>query len=327
MRFFPHCFRTNEAFFLPLVMMLLMAGAWLQPRMAAQDAQPAAQDTNAQAAAQDSDAELAGPPPPAVFVNTIPSGELAFLNDYAGRMEKEVRKDKRFHNVLKALIPRTAYFYGHDMDMWETVDDVLDADPLPVTIRDGRYAMVGTSGGGFHGGRGFVWFDMQAGIGLGGIYFRPTNGEPTPTLAIYSRQLKDRALEMSQLPLEFARDMSQWEMVSGMPPVTVRYFIPDNGKKYALLHDEEYCNHPANVAAPPQDQCQQLDAEAADKDMDAAYFMQQTGNRSDATAYMLGPDQVAWIGVRAQTCGGVLACQIRLTRRRTRVLIGMPNRR
>jgi uncharacterized protein YecT (DUF1311 family) len=237
-------------------------------------------------------------------------------------MEKDLRKDKQFHNSMKAVIPRTEYFYGHDMSIFETIDDVMDADPLPVSVRDGRYAMVATSGGGFHGGRGFVWFDMQAGIGIGGIYFRPTNGEPTPTLAIYSRQLKDRALSMGQLPPEFVQDLSQWEMTVGLPVVTIRYFIPENGKKYVLVHDEDYCGHPANTPAPTQDECQQLNAEAANKDMDAAYFMQQTGNRSDATAYMLGADQVAWIGVRTQTCGGVLACQIRLTRRRTRALIG-----
>ena len=309
MRFSPCSLRTYEASFLPLLMMLLMAGAWFQPKMAAQDA----------------DAQIATPappPPPAVFENAIPSAQLAFLNAYAGRMEKDVRKDKQFRNALKLVTPRTEYFYGHDMGISETIDAVLDADPLPVNIRDGRYAMVATRGGGFHGGRGFVWIDMQAGIGIGGIYFHPTNGEPTPTLAIYSRQLKDKALSMSQLPMEFVQDFSQWEMAASMPAVTVRYFIPENGKKYVLVHDEDFCDHPADAPAPPQDQCQQLNAEAADKDMDAAYFMQQTGNRSDATAYMLGADQVAWIGVRTQTCGGVLACQIRLTRRRTRVLLG-----
>jgi hypothetical protein len=301
-----------------------MAGAWIQPKTAAQvpDAQPAAQDANTQAAAQGSDVQLGAPVLPAVFQNAIPSGQLAFLSAYAGRMENDIRKDKQFHNAMKQVIPRTNYFYGHDMSLIETIDDVLDVDPLPVTIRGGRYAMVGTRGGGFHGGRGFVWFDMQAGIGIGGIYFRPTNGEPTPTLAIYSRQLKDRALSMGQLPVEFVQDLSQWEMTVALPVVTIRYFIPENGKKYVLVHDEDFCGHPANAPAPPQDECQQLNAEAADKDMDAAYFMQQTGNRSDATAYMLGADQVAWIGVRTQTCGGVLACQIRLTRRRTRALLG-----
>lgn len=39
-------------------------------------------------------------------------------------------------------------------------------------------------------GRGFLWFDLDEGIVLGGFYFTPTNGEPTPTLTVFSRQLK-----------------------------------------------------------------------------------------------------------------------------------------
>jgi hypothetical protein len=310
MRSFVRPLRKTQVVFLPVAAaLLLMAGGLLQSSVSAQDAGSAPLPPP-------------GPPPPAAFQKSIPADQLAFLNDYAGRMEKDLRKDKRFNKLLNQVIPRTGYFYGGEKTLADVSDDVLDADPLPVNIRDGRYAMVGTSGGGFHGGRGFMWFDMKAGIGLGGIYFRPTNGEPTPTLAIYSRQLVDQSLSMSQLPLEFEQDFSQWEMAARMPPVTVRYIIPGNGKKYPLLHDEDFCDHPPNAPAPPQDECEQLNADAADKDMDAAYFMEQTGNRSDATAYMLGQDQVAWIGVREQTCGGVLACRIRFTRQRTRVLIG-----
>jgi uncharacterized protein YecT (DUF1311 family) len=107
-----------------------------------------------------------------------------------------------------------------------------------------------------------------------------------------------------------------------MSPVTVRYFIPDNGRKYVLLHDEDYCSHPEIAPAQPAGGCEQLNADAADADMNGAYFMQETGNLANATAWMLGQDQVAWIGFRFRTCGGVLACQIRVTRQRTRVLIG-----
>jgi hypothetical protein len=293
-------------------MALLTAGGLMQRNAAAQDAGAAA------------DAQPEPPPPPAIFQNLIPVEQLAFLNDYAGRMEKDLRKDKRFRKLLEIVTPRTGYFYGGEKILADARDDVMDGDPLPVNVRDGRYVMVGTSGGGFHGGRGFVWFDMKSGIGLGGVYFHPTNGEPAPTLAIYSRQLKDRQLSMSQLPLEFAQDFAQWEMVARMPPVTIRYFIPDNNRKYVLVHDEDYCDHPANAPAPPQDECQQLNAEAADKDLTAADFMKQTGNRSDATAYMLNPELVTWMGVRMQTCGGSLACQIRVTRRRTRALLAGP---
>jgi uncharacterized protein YecT (DUF1311 family) len=166
-------------------------------------------------------------------------------------------------------------------------------------------------------GRGFVWFDMQEGIGLGGVYFHPTNGEPTPTLAVFSRQLKTDALAWSQLPAEFQRDVAGWSRSSGVPVVTVTYFIPDNGKKYALIHDEDYCS----AGAAPDDLCQQRDADAADADMNAAYFMDETGHAANATAWMLNGEQTAWIGMRQSTCGAALACRIALTRRRTRVLL------
>jgi uncharacterized protein YecT (DUF1311 family) len=233
-----------------------------------------------------------------------------------------VRKDKRFHKLMNAITPRTEYHYGYDMPLSEAVDETLDGPPLPVDMREGRYVMVGANTGSFKGGKGFVWFDIQAGIGIGGVYFHPTNGEPTPTLAIYSRQIKETDLGISQLPPAFAQDLAQWSLATGMRPVTVRYFIHDNGRKYVLLHDEDYCARPETAPAQPDGGCEQLNADAADADMNAAYFMQETNNLANATAWMLGPDQVVWIGVRTHTCGGVLGCQIRMTRTRTRVLIG-----
>ena len=91
-----------------------------------------------------------------------------------------------------------------------------------------------------------------------------------------------------------------------------------------LEHDEDYCWHPENTPAPPQDQCEQMNANAADDDLNAAYFMQEMHNEANATAWRLGPEQMAWIGVRDQTCGAGLACRIRVTRQRTRVLLGRP---
>lgn len=267
------------------------------------------------------------PPPPTAFENRIPPGELAFLNDYANQPSKEVFKDKRFHKLMKLVTPNTTYHYGRDMGLSEASELVLDGTSLPVDVRDGRYVTVGTRGGSYLAGKGFVWFDMQEGIALGGVYFHPVNGEPTPTLAIFSRQLKTDNLSMSQLPVAFAQAVSEWSSGASVRPITVRYFIPDNGKKYVLIHDEDYCDHPESEPAPPQDECQQMNADAADTDVNAAYFMQETHNAANATAWMLGPDQVAWVGLRTQTCGVVVACRIRVTRQRTRVLIGGGRRR
>jgi uncharacterized protein YecT (DUF1311 family) len=263
-------------------------------------------------------------PPPAVFQNRIPADQLAFLNDYAGKTAREIQKDKRFRNLMKLAIPRTEYHYGRDMPLSETVETLLDGDPLPIDIRDGRYAMVASHGGPYLSGRGFLWFDMRDGIALGGVYFHPVNGEPTPTLAIFSRQLTDTALVMGQLPVAFQQDLAQWVLVAGPRLVSPRYFIPENGKKYVLVHDEDYCAYETG-APPPQGQCQEMNAEAADADVNAAYFMQETHNAANATAWMLGPDQVAWIGMREQSCGlgpVGLGCRIRITRQRTRVLLG-----
>jgi uncharacterized protein YecT (DUF1311 family) len=280
------------------------------------------------AAAQDAGGAPPEPPPsPAVFQNPIPGSQLAFLNDYAGQPAKALLKEKRFHSLMKAAVPRTEYHYGRDMPLSDAIDTVLNGSNAPVDAREGRYLLVSGNSGPYLRGRGFMWFDIQQGIVLGGFYFTPTNGEPTPTLTIFSRQLNVDSLSMTQLPLDFAGDLIQWATQEGVPPVSPRYFIPNNGKKYVLVHDEDYCDHPENEPPPPQDRCQQLNANAADADMHAAYFMQETNNQANATAWMLGPDQVAWIGVRERTCGAGLSCRIRITRERTRVLIGRGRRR
>lgn len=286
----------------------LLAALALAPNISAQDQSPAPA------------AELAAPPG-AVFENRIPPEQLAFLNDYAGKTTKEIVKDKRLHPLMKAVTPRTEYHYGRDMSLFETLDTMLHSTPLPVDLRDGRYVTIGSHGGTYLMGRGFLWFDMKEGIALGGVYFHPTNGEPTPTLAVFSRQLNTKWLGMSQLPTAFQQDLAQWATLAAVPTVTATYFVPEDGKKYVLVHDEEYCQVSGGAPGPPQTRCEQMDADSAEADMNAAYFMRETHNAANATAWMLEPDQVSWIGVRLQTCGVALACRIRMTRARTRVLL------
>jgi uncharacterized protein YecT (DUF1311 family) len=263
-------------------------------------------------------------PQPAQFQNPIAAGQLAFLNGYAGRTTKELMKDKQFRALMKLTIPRTEYHYGSDMPLTDALEDVLSGSPLPVNVRDGRYVTVMGMQGPYLRGRGFLWFDLQQGIALGGFYFTPTNGEPTPTLTVFSRQLKQTALTLSELPRAFADDLSQWSAVARIPAITPRYFIPDNGKKYVLEHDEDYCWHPAGTPAPPEDECMQANLDAANADMDAAYFMKETHNAANATAWMLDPEQVSWLAVRASTCVGpnAVGCRVRMTRERTRIILG-----
>lgn len=290
------------------------------------DASPAAQ-APAPNPAPDSQPALPppGPPPPANLQNRIPADQLSFLNDYGNQPAKALLKDRRFHSLMKQTISRTEYHYGRDMPLSDAVQTVLDGSMQPVLVRDGRFVTVSGSNGPYLGGRGMLWFDMQTGVALGTFYFHPTNGEPTPTVTVFSRQLTDRELSMGQLPEPFAEDLDQWAADTRVPEVTPRYFIPENGKKYVLEHDEDYCWSPPGAPEPDPDACQQMNASAADNDMNAAYFMQETGNAANATAWMLGPDQIAWLVVRDRTCGPqALSCRIRITRQRTRVLLGHP---
>jgi hypothetical protein len=303
---------VRRRFFLAVFAQFLLAALVLSPRA-----------TSQQAGAPPAD-QPEPPPPPAVFQSRIPAGQIAFLNDYDGKTPKEIMRDKRFRNLLKLATPRTTYHYGSDMSLSEASENLLDTEPLPIEVRGGRYVMIGSHGGSYLAGRTFIWFDMKDGLALGGVYFHPTNGEPSPTLTIFSKQLTDTSLSMSQLPLDFIEDLNQWALVARVPQISPRYLIPENGRKYVLVHDEDYCAHPPDAPAPPQDICQQMNADGADADMNAAYFMQETHNAANATAWMLEPDQIAWLGVRDRTCGIGLVCRIQFTRERTRRLIGPP---
>jgi uncharacterized protein YecT (DUF1311 family) len=296
---------------------------------AAQSEAPAQEPETAPAPAPDSQPALPppGPPPSANFQKLIPPDQLSFLKDYANQPARTLLKDKRFHSLMKQAVSSTEYHYGRDMSLSDAIQTVLDGSMQPVQVRDGRFVTVSGSNGPYLGGRGFLWFDIETGVALGGFYFHPTNGEPTPTVTVFSRQLADRDLSMGQLPEPFAEDLEQWAANSRVPEITPRYFIPENGKKYVLEHDEDYCWSPPGEPEPDRDDCQQMMADAADDDMNAAYFMQETGNVANATAWMLGPDQIAWLQVRDRTCGPRgYSCRVRITRQRTAVLTGHPVR-
>jgi len=257
----------------------------------------------------------------AIFRDPVPSAQLEFLNQYAGQEAKRVLRDKQYHKLMHRMIPDPMFHYGWDMTLTDALDKVLTDSKIPVQIRDGRYVEISGGSGPYLQGRGFMWIDMQEGIALGGFYFRPTNGEPTPTVTVFSRQVKEDTLKMSQLPPAFVEELTRWSAQSRVPQVTTRYFIGDSHKKILLEHDEDYC---AGGAAAPAD-CEQMNADAADIDLDAAYYLEQTNHATNATAWMIeGPDQVAWIQVRNNTCRAVpdrLGCRIRITRERTRVII------
>ena len=263
---------------------------------------------------------------PALFQRRIPKEEMAFLSQYAGRTSNELYRDKQFRRLMHEFVPDCTFHYGSDKSMFEALDEVIQGSSEPVVVREGRYVMLSGHMGPFLSGRGFLWIDMQEGIGLGAFYFHPTNGEPTPAVNAFSKQvMKEMLLDWSELPAEFAQDVTTWEQGDSVPALTTRYFITGSNKKILLEHDEDFC---MPVSGAGYDDCEQMNADAADKDMDAAGYLEQTHHVTNATAWMItDPDQVVWIGVRNRRCGGVadpLGCRIVMTRERTREILHAP---
>jgi len=258
---------------------------------------------------------------PNIFQRRILPTQLEFLKHYDGAVSNEVVRDKQFHKVLHDAVPGVMFHYGRDMSLPDALEAVLEGSAVPVVIRDGRYVTVAGQMGQYLAGRGFVWVDMQEGIVLGGFFFHPTNGEPTPSVTVFSKQVREDELELSQLPPAFAEDLARWQASVGIPAVTTRYFIGDRNEKILLEHDEDYCS---SAIGRPGDDCLQMAADAADMDMVAASCLDQVHYATNATAWMINsPEQVAWVQTRNSTCGSVvdpLGCRVRMTHERIHVI-------
>jgi uncharacterized protein YecT (DUF1311 family) len=263
---------------------------------------------------------------PSLFQAPLPPADLAYLQQFAGTPAKDLLRDKQFKKLMKLFIPGCNFHYGKDMSISDALSMAFDGSRIPVELRDNRYLLVAGQNGPYLQGRGFLWIDLQTGIALGGFYFAPTNGEPTPALNLFSRQIKENTLGLSQLPPAFVEDFVQWMTSARVGPVVTRYFITGNNKKILLEHDEDFCVSANGTVAPRNGICEQLNAQAGDLDVTAADYLEQVHHATDATAGMImSSSQVAWLGVRDRTCGGVLdplACRINISHQRTHALTG-----
>jgi hypothetical protein len=285
-----------------------------------QTSQPPASSASSQAPAP----IAAAPYDSAIFQKPIPKDQLLFLNQFVGQPSNDLFRDKQFRKLMHSFVPDCMYHYGSDMPLEDALERVFSGSREPVLIRDGRYVLLSGLHGPYLAGRAFLWIDMQEGIGMGAFYFHPTNGEPTPAVTVFSRQVREKTMTMSQVPPAFDEDLVLWAGQSSVAPVTTRYFIGGLNKRILLEHDEDYCAPVAGYAAPPADVCERMTADAADMDATAAYYLDQIHYATNGTAWTIGQDQLAWIQTRNNTCGGVvdpLGCRIRVSRERVRVFI------
>lgn len=224
----------------------------------------------------------------AIFKNPIAGAQLVFLSDRAGQPANELVREQRLHYLVNNVVPYAPFHLGLDMPLPNAIESMFLTSTSPLEIRDGRYALLTGMRGSNARARTFLWIDIKEGIGLGGIFFYPSNGEPTPTLTIFSRQVNRNSLHsIGQLPAAFVQDLSRWAAIEGVPPVTTRYFINASSEKTVLAHDEDYCRKPTDGSAPPINVCQKMNEDARELDRKAVSFLNQTHNASNATMHMV----------------------------------------
>lgn len=227
--------------------------------------------------------------PGAIFQSSMAEGQFEFLSDAAHQQPSAPALRQKLYSLIDAAAPYTPFHYGVDRPLPRVMQSVLFRQSMSLGIREHRYVTVsnrdplGTSGR----RRGFLWIDLKRGIVLGVIFFHPSNGEPTPTLTIFSRQVQAKSLGMSQLPEAFFQDLNQWSAATGLPPIVTGYFINASGEKIVLTHDENYCWPSAGNVVPPGESCKQMKAQAAAVDRAAAHFLAETHHASNATMHMV----------------------------------------
>jgi hypothetical protein len=259
---------------------------------------------------------------PSIFHKAIAPADLADLTQHAGEPSGTLWGDRAFRKLVNANTPDVMYHFGNDKPLQTCMDLALDGSQVPVQVRDNRYVLLGGASSmyGFSG-RAFLWFDTQAGILLGGFYFNPTNGEPSPTLTVFSKQTKVPELSLGQLPPEFGRDLADWTVAAGIPVITTRYFIDEEKKRTLLQHDEDFCLAPDGTHAPAGDPCEQMNENAADIDLTAAEYLADVHYATNATARMAYGSDQGWLQTVHSTCGVNVSCRIVIIRRRTRAIL------
>lgn len=248
---------------------------------------------------------------------------IDWLKDYANQTTFEVISDKKFGNMILAATPPAVFHFGADMMLSDAVTLILHGPAFPVQLRDGRYLMISAERSARGGGESFYWFDLQRGMTFGGVFFRPSNGEPTPSLTVFSGQVADRITSDTQLPRDFLRDLETWRTARNVPAVVVRYFVNGLAWKAPLLHESDACA--AAGAGTASAECQAVDEQAAELDMQAAlYLLRSRYAEGTPAATQLDAAQAQWQTSLETACAGKAdapACRAQMARQRAQDLV------
>ncbi|HEY6357721.1 MAG TPA: hypothetical protein VIX35_05730, partial [Vicinamibacterales bacterium] len=220
---------------------------------------------------------------PALRCTAIDADHFQWVKDLSGESTHDATLAGHFSDLVLDVSPDATYHFHFDMPVGSALRAILRGAGEPVTIRANRFAMLSACDTPTcTGARAFVWVDTEHGVEIGGIEFEPSNGEPTPTLTLFSKQVLDPVTKRVQLPADFIEDLATWTRVSRRRATPARYFINGQGVKTVLAHDEDNC-HGADQSSLAATLCRSLNVDAAEQDLAAAYYL-LSNSFADGTA-------------------------------------------
>jgi uncharacterized protein YecT (DUF1311 family) len=218
------------------------------------------------------------------------------------------------------------FHFHFDMPVFQALQGILGGAGRPVAGHDERYVLLSAcDDASCRAAVSFVWVDLQQGLAFSGIAFGPTNGEPTPTLTIFSAQVGDQITKLDQLPTAFRQDLDRWTTEAGLPAVIARYFVNGIGDKSVLPHEEDDCGTPSGLA-PHASPCKLVTLKVAEQDLAAViYLLNRHFAEGTSSRLLIQASQIKWLESRENACAPLelpeaLACRVTQTRARVRML-------
>ena len=263
---------------------------------------------------------------PNLRCTTIDPERFTWVRDLAGGSSHDATMAGHFPDLIADVSPDVPYHFHLDMALGNALRVVLRGTAEPVVIRVTRFVtLAACDTPTCSGARGLIWIDTLKGIEIGGIEFAPSNGEPTPTLTLFSKQVQDPVTRRAQLPADFIEDLATWARRSRSRGPAARYFVNGQGLKTVVAHDEDNC-HGADQSSLEGTLCRSQNMDAADQDLAAAYYLLFNSFAEGSTMRAaLKTDEDKWVADRRTSCGAgadgpTLACRLKTTRDRVTAL-------
>ena len=224
------------------------------------------------------------------------SAQTEFPKQYDGAPSGDLYRDKHFRKLMKSFVPDCLFHCGRDMPLGDALDVVLKDSRVPVRVRDGRYVTVPGLGGPLPA-RARVFVDGSADWDWAGRVLVSSDewGADAQPGGVFAAG-EGRPDELWRVAAGVRAGYGEMDCGFASAVSADGLLITGENRRILLEHDADYCSPAYGRVGPGGSGCEQIKADAADLDVTAAYYLEQVHYATNGTAWMIGPDQQAWLG-------------------------------